>query len=107
MSGERIGILSVGVTLLAVVVALATLILRQLWSLRADMKDMRAEIRSDIQALDARLRAVEMVQAQHGLLLQQLDLAVPGGSALEKEKTLAQPTPVLEAQALPGLRCWG
>ena len=93
MSGELIGILSVGVTLLAVVVALATLILQQLWSLRADMKDMRAdmkdmraEIRSDIQALDARLRVVEMVQAQHGLLLQQLtkqqlDLAVPGESA--------------------------
>ena len=50
---------------------------------------MRTEIRSDIQALDARLRVVEMVQAQHGLLLQQLDLAVPGGSALEEEKTLA------------------
>ena len=94
MSGELIGILSVGVTLLAVVVALATLILQQLWSLRADMKDMRAEIRSDIQALDARLRVVEMVQAQHGLLLQQLtkqqlDLAVPGERALDKEKTLA------------------
>ncbi len=58
MTPELIGILGVGVTLLLAAVALAGLILQQSSSLQAD-----------IRALDSRLRTVEQVQAQHGLLL--------------------------------------
>ncbi len=66
------GISADTIALLTVGLAMAGLILQQLWSLRAEMKDLRVEGRSERQALDARLRIVEQTLAQHGLLLQVL-----------------------------------
>lgn len=66
------GISADTIALLTVGLALAGLILRQLWSLLAEMKDLRVEGRSERQSLDARLRIVEQTLAQHGLLLQVL-----------------------------------
>ncbi|MCY4187539.1 MAG: hypothetical protein OXD30_03545, partial [Bryobacterales bacterium] len=56
--------------LIGIALALAGLILQQSASLRAD-----------IRALDGRMRVVEQVQAQHGLLLQLLAQRVLGMDA--------------------------
>ena len=60
--------------LVGIALALAGLILQQSASLRADIRDINGRLES----LDSRLRAVEQMQAQHGLLLQLLAQRVLG-----------------------------
>ncbi|MCY4187339.1 MAG: hypothetical protein OXD30_02535 [Bryobacterales bacterium] len=63
--------------LVGIALALAGLILQQSASLRADIRDINGRLES----LDSRLRAVEQMQAQHGLLLQLLAQRVLGMDA--------------------------
>ena len=68
MSTDAKWIVGTGVALAGLIVTVAMLILQQSNFLRDDIRS----IRDDIRSMDARLRMVEQVQAQHSIWLGQL-----------------------------------
>ena len=92
ISAELIGILAVGVTLLGVILASVIGLGMMIQSGQRDTADRFA-------ALESRLRTVEQVQAQHGLLLQLLAQRVLGADA-----DLPQPAQQATSKAPEGSR---
>lgn len=92
ISAELIGILAVGATLLGVILASVIGLGMMIQSGQRDTADRFA-------ALESRLRTVEQVQAQHGLLLQLLAQRVLGADA-----DLPQPAQQATSKAPEGSR---
>ena len=72
MSNDAKWIAGTGITLLLVIATFAGLIIQQLSSLSSLIIANMTETNKRLESLDARLRTVEQVQAQHSVKLDQL-----------------------------------